>query len=67
MFEPVRMVGLWIQELVHVHAQCFSLGPVVKVSALKMSRERDSKILISYIAPTQASAPAHTSDVGRHP
>ena len=57
MFEPVRMVELWIQEPVHVHAQCFSLGLVVKVSALKMSKERESKNLFCTTPPPP---PTHT-------
>ena len=40
MFEPVRMAGLWIQEHVHVHAQRFSQGLVVKVSALKQIKRK---------------------------
>ena len=51
MFEPVRMVGLWIQKHVHVHAQDISLGLVAKVSTLKTSRGRESKILITSLTP----------------
>ena len=68
MFEPVRMVGLWIQELVHAHAQCFSLGPVVKVSALKTEKEKVRHLfLILHPSPhTRLHPPTQVMQVDTH-
>ena len=68
MIEPVRMVGLWIQELVHVHAQCFSLGLVAKVSALKTEKEKVKCLflILHQLPHTRLHPPTQVMHVDTH-